>query len=122
MSPREAGSALGALGGLIVMALVLVFVSVIVTIVIAFGIWPGELTLTAPIVCPEDRPDAFVVSDTVSPAPGESSTTYTVICLGPDGEQTNAGLLRPFVLVALAHGALLVGLGVVVVVLQRVLR
>ncbi|HUG86340.1 MAG TPA: hypothetical protein VMM13_17370 [Euzebya sp.] len=99
------GQALGALIGLL---LGLAFVTSMVTILVTIAIWPGEAVLTAPLLCPDSQPDAFVVADTVSVQPGETSTNFTLYCVGPRGDFTDTGFLRPFLLLMGGHGIVMV--------------
>jgi hypothetical protein len=79
-------------------------------------IWPGQAKLLAPLFCDDARPDAFVVSDTYSSAPGETSTSFTLYCVGPRGDHTDVGWFKPFlgicVMNALAVTAVAVALGI----------
>lgn len=97
---RSAAKVTIGLGGLI-------FASFIVTILIAVAIWPGEAKLTAPLLCPDDQPDAFVVTDTYSDGTGETSTNFTLYCVGPDGESTDQGFAIPLLILATGHTAIL---------------
>lgn len=72
-------------------------------------IWPGETKLTAPLFCPDHRPDAFVVVDSYSSAPGETSYDFSLYCMGDRGDVTEVGWFRPLAVVFLAHWGLLVG-------------
>jgi hypothetical protein len=83
------------------------FVGVISSCVIVFAIWPGELKLFAPIFCTDAQPDPFVVSDTTSPRPGETNTNFTLFCMGPRGDATDVGLLRPFLAASILNGVVL---------------
>jgi hypothetical protein len=104
-APQRPG-AVGCLVGLGVLA----FAAVMTTIILAVGIWPGEAKLVAPLLCPDGQPDAFVVTDTYSVRPGETSTTFTLYCMGPRGDTTELGFFVPFLLLTLLHGAIIVGL------------
>jgi hypothetical protein len=105
-SPRRrrpgclAGGILGGLAGL-------AFASSMLTILLAVGIWPGEAKLTAPLLCPDDRPDAFVVADTYSVQPGETTTNFTLYCVGERGDFTDAGFMRPMLLLTAMHAVLI---------------
>jgi hypothetical protein len=101
--PTRGCLAVGALLG------VLAFVSVIGTIIVT-AIWPGEMKLTGPLFCPDDRPDAYVVVDSYSPVPGETHYEFTLYCMGPRGEVTDAGYLRPMAALTLFHALLVVAL------------
>jgi hypothetical protein len=97
-------------GGCLIGVGVLAFAAVMTTCILTIGIWPGEAKLTAPLLCPDDRPDAFVVADTYSVRPGETSTNFTLYCMGPRGETTEVGFFVPFLLLTLLHGAIILGL------------
>lgn len=89
-------------------------------------IWPGEARLTAPLFCPDHRPDAYVVVDSYSSAPGETSYDFSLYCMGDRGDVTEVGWFRPQAVLLLAHWGLLVGAfvlsGVVVGLRQRMRR
>jgi hypothetical protein len=85
---------------------VFAFVSVMTTVIVTVGIWPGEAKLLAPVLCPDDQPDAFVVADTTSVRPGETSTNFTLYCMGDQGQHTDQGFGIPFLLLTVAHAAL----------------
>lgn len=93
--------------GLAVVLGILMFLSGILTVTMAFAIWPGEMKLTASLFCDEDKPDAYVVSDTYSSQPGETSTSFTLYCMGPRGQVTDEGLGGPFLVLWAAHTVLL---------------
>ena len=95
------GGCLGAIG-------VLVFVSFLLTVILTVAIWPGEMKLTAPLLCPDDKADAYVVVDSVSPTPGETAYNFTLYCMGPRGDVFDAGSLRPVLLLMLGHTVLIV--------------
>jgi hypothetical protein len=79
-------------------------------------IWPGQAKLLAPLFCDDARPDAFVVSDTYSSAPGETSTSFTLYCVGPRGDHRDVGWFKPFLGIcgmnALAVTAVAVAVGI----------
>lgn len=110
--------ALGCTGPVVLLA-VLAFAAVMTTVIVAVGIWPGEAKLTAPIFCPDDRADAFVVADTYSVRPGETSTTFTMYCVGPRGETTDVGFFGPMAVLTGFHAAIIVGLVLVLTALSR---
>jgi len=97
-------------GGCLIGLGVLAFAAVMTTVILAIGIWPGEAKLVAPLLCPDDQPDAFVVSDTYSVQPGETSTTFTLYCMGERGQHTEVGFFVPFMLLTVLHGAIYVAL------------
>jgi len=82
--------------------------SLFVTFIVSVLIWPGEATLTAPLFCPDDRISAEVVRsfDTSSVPPFD----YSLRCVDPDGQVTDAGALGPLAALWLAHTLLLVPL------------
>ena len=97
-------------GGCLVGLGVLAFAAVMTTVILAVGIWPGEAKLTAPLLCPDDQPDAFVVSDTYSVQPGETTTNFTLYCMGERGQHTEVGFFVPFLLLTVLHGAIILAL------------
>lgn len=103
----------------LVVAGVLAFVSFIVTVLVTEVIWPGEAKLTAPLFCADGMPDAFVVLDTTSIEPGETSYSYSLYCMGPGGQTEEIGFFRLSVVLTVAHGALVVVLVDVVVLALR---
>lgn len=101
-------------GGCLAAVAVLLFASVMTTILLAVAIWPGEAKLLAPLLCPDDQPDAFVVADTYSVQPGETTTNFTLYCMGERGQHTEVGYFTPFVLLTAAHAAVYVLLFLVI--------
>lgn len=97
-----------ALGGGAAWLVGFAFVGVMTTCILTIGIWPGEAKLLAPILCPADRSDAFVVSDTTNPRPGETVINYSLHCVGERGEVTEVGFATPFLLLSVIHGAILI--------------
>ena len=92
---------------LIVMFGVLLFVSLMSTIIVSMAIWPGEVALTAPLLCDDARPDAYVVRDTYNVRPGETSMTFTMYCVGPRGDYDEIGTFQPFLVLWAAHTMIL---------------
>lgn len=84
----------------------LAFAAVMTTVIVTIGIWPGEAKLVAPLLCPDDQPDAFVVADTYSVRPGETTTNFTLYCMGDQGQHTDLGFFAPFALLTVLHGLL----------------
>ena len=84
------------------------FVASMMTLIIAVAIWPGEAKLTAPLLCPDGQPDAFVVADTTQVQPGETNTSFTLYCMGERGDVTDRGFALPFALLTAFHLVLLV--------------
>lgn len=100
----------------------LAFVATMITVVVAVGIWPGEAKLTAPLFCPDDRPDAFVVSDSYSVHPGETSYEFTLYCMGSRGEVTDVGFFRPLAVLTLGHALLIVAVIAALILVLRARR
>ncbi|MDY7101765.1 MAG: hypothetical protein S0880_11310 [Actinomycetota bacterium] len=92
----------GCVGGA-ALAGIVAFCAVMLTVIVTIGIWPGELKLTAPLLCSDTQPDAFVVADTYSIRPGETTTNFTMYCMGPRGDTTDVGFLRPAALLTAVH-------------------
>ena len=103
---------------------VLLFFSVMTTVVVAGAIWPGEAKLTAPLFCEDGKPDAFVVVDRSNPAPGETTYDFSLYCMGARGETQEIGWFRPSAVLTLGHAVLYVALvgGVVLLVRSRARR
>ncbi|HEY8545721.1 MAG TPA: hypothetical protein VIL36_11760 [Acidimicrobiales bacterium] len=100
-TPRGACLGVGALVG------ILLFSASMLTCIVTIGIWPGEAKLTAPLFCPDDKPDPYVVVDSYSRAPGETSYNFSLYCMGSRGEVEEVGFLWPCVVLTAAHGALI---------------
>ena len=58
-------------------------------------IFPGAMNWTGSIVCPDDQTTTIVVRDTYQTEPGETSTNFTLYCVGERGEFTDAGFAEP---------------------------
>lgn len=85
-------------------------------------IFPGALKWTGGTVCPADKADTVVVRDTYQTEPGETSTNFTLYCIGDRGEIEDAGFGKPLaVLMAWAIG-LAVALVLVLFVVGTVRR
>ena len=102
MSVRVSTSPVGCLVGLGILA----FTAIMTTVIVTVGIWPGEAKLVAPILCPDDRPDPFVVADSHQVSPGETSYNFTLYCMGPRGEHTDVGFSRPLLLPPVLHAVI----------------
>lgn len=85
---------------------ILLFTAFMMTCIVTIGIWPGEAKLTAPLYCSDEKPDAFVVVDSYSTSPGETSYNFSLYCMGPRGEVDEIGFFWPCVVLTTAHGAL----------------
>lgn len=85
-----------------------VFAAAVLTLTaVSMVIWPGEAKLLAPLFCDDAQPDAFVVADHYSPQPGETSTDFTMYCMGPRGDHTDVGWLKPFLGISVLNGIVL---------------
>lgn len=100
----------GCLTGVLGLLGVIAFVATMMTTIIGVAIWPGEMKLVAPLVCPSDQPDAFVVSDTYKPTPGETTTNFTLYCVGERGDFTEAGMFEPLLLLTVLHALILLAI------------
>lgn len=95
------------IGGFFAFLFAFAFVGLIGSCLITIGIWPGQIKLLAPIFCSDAQPDAFVVADTYSPRPGETVTNFSLYCMGPRGDSTDHGFLKPFLLISVVNGVIL---------------
>lgn len=84
-------------------------------------IYPGSFKLTAPLLCPTDQPDPFVVRYSYQTSDG-TSTNFTLFCMGERGQFTEVGTWRPLALLAGFVTAGLVGLTAVLAVLAHLSR
>lgn len=100
------------IGSIFAFVFAFAFVGVIGSCLITIGIWPGEIKLLAPLFCSDAQPDAFVVADTYSPQPGETTTNFTLYCMGPRGDATDKGFMLPFLAISVVNGVVLMTLGV----------
>ncbi len=105
--------------GVIAAIVALLFSGTILTTLLAVAIWPGEVKLVAPLFCSDAQPDAFVVSDTYSTQPGETTTNFTLYCMGPNGDATDKGFLLPFLATVVLNIGALIAIGVVMGVINR---
>jgi hypothetical protein len=97
----------GVLAGLIGLVILVVVGGLIVSTIVTIAIWPGQVKVVAPFFCTEAQPDAFVVADSYSPRPGETVTNFSLYCMGPRGDATDHGFMKPFLLTALVNGIVL---------------
>lgn len=109
------------IGGVLALLFAFAFVGVIGSCLITIGIWPGQVKLLAPVFCSDAQPDAFVVSDTYNPRPGETVTNYTLYCMGERGDSTDHGFMRPFLLISVVNGVAIFAIGFVLIVLSGVI-
>ncbi|MGI9645561.1 MAG: hypothetical protein ACR2O6_09665 [Ilumatobacteraceae bacterium] len=103
--------------GVLASLFALLFAGSMITILLAVAIWPGEVKLVAPLFCSDNQPDAFIVTDTYSVQPGETSTNFTLYCMGPSGDATDHGYFLPFLATMTLNMAILV----LLIVLARVI-
>jgi hypothetical protein len=73
-------------------------------------IYPRSMGVAA-YLCPDDKPDSFVVSYTTSSG-GESGTSFTLFCMSERGEVYELGTWRPMLVImgitiAVAYGIVL---------------
>jgi hypothetical protein len=78
---------------LVVVLLVIAGVSVFTATMLMVA-YPGAFEWTAPVLCPEDKPDAFVVHYNVQTSDG-NGTNFTMFCMGRNGQFTEVGTWRP---------------------------
>jgi len=76
--------------------------------------FPGALKATAPLLCPDDQPDARIVEYHTDTGDG-TGTSWTLVCLGPAGDLSEVGTWRP---VAVFLGAWLLALEALVLPAQ----
>ncbi len=89
-----------AIGGLVGAAL---FAGLMTSCIVTLAIWPGEARLFAPILCDSSHPDSVVVYDTYSARPGETTTTFSMYCMGPRGDVVEHGWGRVFLYATAVH-------------------
>lgn len=84
-------------------------VGVVVVLSIGTVVYPGSFKWTAPLLCPDGQPDAYVIRTTTSDSDG-SSTNFSLFCMGDRGDFTEVGSWRPLgVLFLYTFGGLLAG-------------
>ncbi len=69
------------------------FIALMIAILL-MAIYPESLGFGAPWLCPEDRPDPFVISYTTQTSDG-TSTSSTLYCMGERGEFVEVGTWKP---------------------------
>ncbi|MDH3755637.1 MAG: hypothetical protein OEU32_17370 [Acidimicrobiia bacterium] len=89
----------------LVTAVVVAMVLAVIIMSLAIVIYPGIMKWTAGAVCPDGFPDPFVVRDTESIRPGETTTTFTMYCMDEQGLVRDVGWFRPIIIL---FGALVV--------------
>lgn len=108
---------------LLVIGVFLLGATVPAIVIVAVGgvIFPGAMKWTAPQLCPDDQPDAFVIRTTTQDSEG-TSTNFSLFCMGERGDFSEAGSWRPLGLLSLWTYCTLVGLTVLVFVWRRARR
>lgn len=87
-------------GGFLLRVLVAQAVVLVVVVSVpwvAVVVWPGALRPTAAVLCPEPTPDGVVVQYSEATSEG-TGTSWTLVCLGPDGEVDEVGTAAPLAL------------------------
>ncbi len=95
------------------------FVAFMTTVLLTVTVRPGEAKLTAPLFCGDDTPDPFVVVDSHSVQPGETSYNFSLYCMGPRGQTEEVGFLRPSLVLTAGHATLIALLVAVVLIAAR---
>jgi hypothetical protein len=65
--------------------------------IILWAIWPGVMAYAAPLSCPGAFPDPFVQEHVYS-VPGETSWSWSLLCMSPHGAIHRPGQSLPFAL------------------------
>lgn len=74
-------------------ALLALFIAVMLMVA-----YPNALKLAAPSLCPEDKPDAFVVRYDVQSSDGGTGTNFTLFCMSERGEIEEVGTWEPLLI------------------------
>lgn len=114
-SPVRSRSVRGGCLGILVLFAIVAFVAFMMTIIVTVAIWPGEAKLTAPLFCTDDKPNAFVVVDSYSVQPGETSYNFSLYCMGSRGQVDEIGFFWPTAVLTIGHAAIIVGLVVILI-------
>jgi hypothetical protein len=96
-------------------------VTAIVVCSLLIAIYPGSLKWTAPVLCPADQPDAFVVRYHTQTSDG-TGTNFTLFCMDGRGHVTEAGSWRPLGVLLAGVSAVLLGAALLLTVLAAVRR
>ena len=83
-------------------------------------IYPKSMEVAA-FLCPEDKPDTFIVSYTSATSDGGTGTSFTVFCMSERGEVREIGTWRPMLVVIAITCAVLYAL-VLLLLLRRLVR
>lgn len=82
-------------------ALLALFIAVMLMVA-----YPNALKLAAPSLCPEDKPDAFVVRYDVQTSDG-TGTNFTLFCMSERGEIEEVGTWEPLLFLFLVVAGIL---------------
>jgi hypothetical protein len=94
-------------------------VAVVVVESLATVIYPGSLRWTAPLLCPDDKPDSFVVRIEQADSEG-TSTSFSLFCMGDRGEFEEVGTWKPLgILFLYGYGLMAALLGAVLLGIRR---
>ena len=85
-------------------ALLALFIAVMLMVA-----YPNALKLAAPSLCPDDKPDAFVVRYDVQTSDG-TGTNFTLFCMSERGEIEEIGTWEPLLILFVLVAALVYGL------------
>jgi len=104
-------------------ALGLVSLAVFTIVVLAIGtaIYPGSFKWTAPMLCPDDQPDPFVIRTTTQDSEG-TSTSFSLFCMGERGQFSEEGSWSPMLILFVFTYAGFVALNAVAIGLFAVRR
>jgi len=103
-----------------VVVLAILAVAAITVSSVGTAIWPGAMKLTAPVLCPSEQPDPFVVRTTTTSSDG-TSTSFSLFCMGERGDFTEIGTWEPLGLLFLYTWAAFAAL-TLLLVLRRAWR
>jgi hypothetical protein len=107
--------------GRVLLALVILLGVSAFTASMLMVVYPGSFKLTAPLLCPADQPDPFVVRYSYQTSDG-TSTNFTLFCMGERGQFTEAGTWVPLALLTGFVTAGLVGATAALAVLAHLSR
>lgn len=97
-----------------VVVLLILAVTAITVSSVGMAIWPGAMKLTAPVLCPSEQPDPFVVRTTTTTSDG-TSTSFSLFCMGERGDFSEVGTWEPLALLFLYTWGALVALTLLLV-------
>lgn len=91
------------------------FIGMMITV-----IYPNSMK-AASYLCPEDKPDTFIISYTTTSSDGGTGTSFTLYCMSERGEVRELGTWRPMLVVIGIACAVLYGL-VLLLVLRGLVK